>query len=94
MLVFACSAESEYMTWSSGKGLKVNPVSLMETIYNFVSFCGEVIADFKEALETIYVQNDFENLHLKGEKAYFSTSKACSCRHEIVEALSEEYFLK
>jgi hypothetical protein len=39
------------MARSSGKGLKVNPVSLMETIYNFVSFSGEVIADFKEALK-------------------------------------------
>jgi len=53
------------MARSSDKGLKVNPVSLMETIYNFVSFSGEVIADFKEALETIYVQNEFENLHYK-----------------------------
>jgi hypothetical protein len=75
------------------KGLKINQVSLMETIYNIV-FCGEVIADFKEALETIYVQNDFENLHLNGEKVYLSTSKACSFRHEVGEALSEEYFLK
>ena len=66
----------------------------METIYNFVSFCGEVIADFKEALETLYVQNDFENLHLNGEKVYLSTSKACLFRHEIGEAFSEEYFLK
>jgi hypothetical protein len=82
------------MARSSGKGLKVNPVSLMETIYNFVSFSGEVIADFKEALETLYVQNDFENLHLNGEKVYLSTSKACSFRHEIGEALSEKYFLK
>jgi hypothetical protein len=57
-------------------------------------FCGEVIADFKEALETLYVQNDFENLRSNGEKVYLSTSRACSCRHEIGEALSEEYFLK
>jgi len=55
-------------------------------------FCGEVIADFKEALETIYVQNDFENLHSNGEKVHLSTSKVCSCRHEIGEALKGIFF--
>ena len=55
-------------------------------------FCGEVIADFKEALETIYVQNDFENLHLNGEKVYLSKAKHVRVGMKLVKLSQRNIF--
>jgi hypothetical protein len=96
MLVFACLADENYLAWPPHitEGLGINPIALIESVYNFISFYGEVITDFEKTPEAIHVRFGFYNLHLNGKRTYLSPNRAVFLGYEKYEAPSDTYLLK
>lgn len=47
-LIFAGLANEQFLAWSSKDELKINSLALIELVYNFISFCREVVNDLCE----------------------------------------------
>jgi hypothetical protein len=69
-LIFIGRADYNFLAWaSSPEKQKINPVALIEIIYNFVNFYNLVINDFKSLPEKISFRIDLKNMHLNGIKS-------------------------
>jgi hypothetical protein len=70
-MILAVVAGSNFLAWGrSGTETKINPLSLVEVVYNFFSLYCLVINDLKNEPQEIMVRADFNNLHHNGEKTY------------------------
>lgn len=70
-MIFAVLADDSFLAWGqSGNPTKINPLALVEVVYNFFSLYKLVLDDLKEKPEIIAVQIDLRNLHLNGNKSF------------------------
>ncbi|MGB9762453.1 MAG: helix-turn-helix domain-containing protein [Minisyncoccia bacterium] len=69
-LIFLGLADENFLAWSSNDGLRINPIAVVELIYNFISFYREVINDLTIKPSIISVEFRFFNMHLDGKKSY------------------------
>lgn len=71
-LIFAGTADEDFLAWASRDGLRINPIALIELVYNFISFYREVINDLTIKPSIISVEFRFLNMHLEGKKTYLT----------------------
>jgi len=69
-LVFVGLADKEFLAWGNSPKQKINPVAIVELIYNFISFYKLVLEDFLKKPKEIFIRIDFRNMHLDGIKTY------------------------
>jgi hypothetical protein len=70
-LIFAVRGDGEFLAWATPNGKqRINPVSLVEAVYNYVSFYKLVLEELKEAANRIFLRVDLKNLHMNDLKSY------------------------
>lgn len=70
-MVFCVLANDDFLSWGRNTGtFKFNILALIESISNFVIFYGEVLKDFRYAVENVYFCFAFNNLWIDQNK-YF-----------------------
>ena len=70
-LVFVGLADNEFLAHASPPGsYKINPVAIVELVYNFAAFYKLVLEDLKVMPREIMFRVDFKNMHLGGIKNY------------------------
>ncbi|MEK6335916.1 MAG: ATP-binding protein [Acidobacteriota bacterium] len=70
-LIFAVSADSNFLAWAStGDDLRLNPVALIESVYNFLSLYALVLDDLKEKPRRLIVRAALRNMHSNGVRSY------------------------
>jgi hypothetical protein len=70
-VVFAVTAESDFLAWGTkSNDLKINPLSLIETVYNFVSFYRIILENSNITASNIEFRIDLYNMHLNGQKTF------------------------
>jgi hypothetical protein len=67
VLIAGFEADVDFLCWGM-RDLIINPVALIESIYNFVQLYECVIHDMAEKPNKIYFRIDMKNLHLDNEK--------------------------
>ena len=70
-LIAALKADEDFLCWAM-KGFIINPVALVESIYNFVQLYELVISDMDKKPNNIYFRTDSHNFHLDNEKNYLA----------------------
>lgn len=74
-LVFTGLAGRRFLGWGADQGQKINPLALIELIYNFVNFYKLVLDDCDKLPSSFTVRLDFRNFYLNGVKSYLSPYK-------------------
>lgn len=69
-LIFAGRADEYFLAWPSEDGLSINPLALVELVYNFVSFYHEVVNDFNIKPNSILLEFKFLHMHINDKKSY------------------------
>ncbi|HEY9405561.1 MAG TPA: ATP-binding protein [Pyrinomonadaceae bacterium] len=70
-LIFAVEGGGNFLTWATPRGeQRINPVTLVEIIYNFVNLYGLLLEDFREKPDRMFFRVDLRNLHSDGVKSY------------------------
>lgn len=67
VLVAALKADESFLCWGM-KTLTINPVALVESVYNFMQLYELVIQDMDEKPKRINIRFDFRNFHLDDKK--------------------------
>ena len=67
-LIFVGLADKEFLAWGNSQKQKINPVAIVELIYNFINFYKLVLEDFLKKSKEIFIRIDFRNMHLEGWK--------------------------
>jgi len=65
--ICALKGDEDFLCWAM-QGLKINPVVLIESIYDFVTFYKLVLEDMDRKSETAIFRVDFRNFHLNNRK--------------------------
>ncbi len=68
-LIAGFKADGDYLCWAM-KGLKINPVVLIESVYTFVLFYELVIEDMDTKPKIVTFKVDLHNFHLDDKKNY------------------------
>jgi len=63
-MVFAGIVDKNFLAWGKGNSTKINPVALVEVVYNFVVFYKLVLEDFNNKTKQINTRIDLRNMHL------------------------------
>lgn len=63
--IFAGRVDETFLGWGSENG-KINPVAIVEIVYNFVDFYRLVLEDFKDRPALFSVRIELRNMHLGG----------------------------
>lgn len=66
-LVAALKADEDFLCWAM-KALTINPVALVESIYEFVQLYELIIQDMDKKPKKIYLKIDFRNFHQNNTK--------------------------
>lgn len=69
-LILVGDLEGYLCHWQSGNIIKINPLAMIELVYNFVLFYNEVIKDFIKQPSKMYFKFGFINLWLNDIKNY------------------------
>ncbi|MBA3715060.1 MAG: ATP-binding protein [Pyrinomonadaceae bacterium] len=69
--IFAGFTGSTFLGWGSDAG-KINPVALVEIVYNFARFYGFVLQDFKETPARFSVKIGLRNMHRDGTRSHLA----------------------
>jgi hypothetical protein len=69
-LIFFGLADENFLAHASEDGLRINPIALIELIYNFISFYQEVINDLSIKPSIISIEFKLFNMHLGNKKSY------------------------
>jgi len=67
-MIFAASADSDFLAWGKEGALKINPLALIEVVYSFMTLYQLVIADFIDPPEEVSFEARLLNMHLGGKK--------------------------
>lgn len=79
-LVFVCRADGDFLCWASDS-MRINPVALVEVVYNFASFYKLVLDDLGERPSGFSVRIELRNMHLDGVKNQLAPNAAGSFEH-------------
>ncbi|MCK5014177.1 MAG: ATP-binding protein [Candidatus Omnitrophica bacterium] len=70
-LIFCTLANDNFLCWASRpNSLCINPIALVESVYHYMHFYGEVMRDFDLAPEEYEVKIILNNMHLDEQKIY------------------------
>jgi hypothetical protein len=68
-MVFAASADRDFLAWAAKNKPRINPLALVEVILSFVSLYALVVADFIAPPSQISFRIDLRNMHYDGVKS-------------------------
>lgn len=71
-MIFAATADENFLAWGKVGRVKINPLALIEVIYSFVDLYRMVLADYANSPKNLSFRIDLRNMHLGGEKSFLS----------------------
>lgn len=74
-LIFAVVANGNFLAWGRDRVPqveKINPVALIEVVYNYTNFYGLVLEDMKEKPKQVLIRIDLKNMRLEGVINYLA----------------------
>lgn len=78
--IYALKGDEDFLCWAM-QGLKINPVVLIESIYDFVLFYQLILEDMDKKPKNIIFRVDFHNFHLNDKKNYLVPYGVKSIEH-------------
>lgn len=66
-MVFAVVADGDFLAWGKERNTsveKINPIALLEVVYNYTNLYGLVLEDLKDTPNQIYIRVDLRNMRL------------------------------
>ena len=67
-MIFATSADENFLAWGQEVSVKINPLALIEVIYSFVDLYRLVLADYSTIPKKLSFRVELRNMHLGGIK--------------------------
>jgi hypothetical protein len=75
MTIFAVVADDAFLAWGQDKDpavQKINPIALIEVIYNFVVFYEAVLNDLTDKPERVSIRTQLRNMHSNGVRNHLA----------------------
>jgi hypothetical protein len=92
-LVFAASAQGDFLARDREitSYLKLNPLGLVEVVYNFVNLFKLIIENYEPRPLEVFIRVDLHNMHLNGEKTYMAPYSLGTFEHGQFYAPSDAW---
>jgi hypothetical protein len=82
-LIFGVSAGNNFLAWGTPQEeQRLNPIALVESVYNFLKLYEFVLADLNGTHDKVYIRATFQNLHRNEIQSYLLPNDIQSWMHQ------------